>query len=142
MEFTATAKEETLYLSWSSRSPSTERDLHQLGGHWEDFNTYRFGFDEITVKNVLKYAKRNGQLKFKGKTRDVIQAMVKRSREAEKLTQGDADAAISPLLTKYAPRTAKALRPYQRAGVKFLATNEGSLLADQPGLGKIGRAHV
>ena len=136
MEFTATAKEETLYLSWSSRSPSTERDLHQLGGHWEDFNTYRFGFDEITVKNVLKYAKRNGQLKFKGKTRDVIQDMVKRSREAEKLTQGDADAAISPLLKKYAPRTAQALRPYQRAGVKFLATNEGSLLADQPGLGK------
>lgn len=30
MEFTATAKEDTLYLSWSSRSPSVERDLHQL----------------------------------------------------------------------------------------------------------------
>lgn len=136
MEFTATVRGDTLYLSWSSRSPSTEQDLHQLGGDWEDFNVYRFGFDEITVKNVLKYAKMNGQLKYDRNSLDLIKAMVKKAREAEKLTQGDADAEISPLLTKYAPRTAQALRPYQRAGVKFLATNEGSLLADQPGLGK------
>lgn len=136
MEFTATVRGDTLYLSWSSRSPSTEQALHQLGGDWEDFNVYRFGFDEITVKNVLKYAKMNGQLKYDRNSLDLIKAMVKKAREAEKLTQGDADAEISPLLTKYAPRTAQALRPYQRAGVKFLATNEGSLLADQPGLGK------
>lgn len=136
MEFTATVRGDTLYLSWSSRSPSTEQALHQLGGDWEDFNVYRFGFDEITVKNVLKYAKMNGQLKYDRNSLDLIKAMVKKAREAAKLTQGDADAEISPLLTKYAPRTAQALRPYQRAGVKFLATNEGSLLADQPGLGK------
>lgn len=136
MEFTATVRGDTLYLSWSSRSPSIEQDLHQLGGDWEDFNVYRFGFDEITVKNVLKYSKMNGQLKYDRNSLDLIKAMVKKAREAEKLTQGDADAEISPLLTKYAPRTAQALRPYQRAGVKFLATNEGSLLADQPGLGK------
>lgn len=136
MEFTATVMGDTLYLSWSSRSPSTEQALHRLGGDWEDFNTYRFGFDEITVKNVLKYAKMNGQLKYERNSLDLIKAMVKRAREAEKLTQGDADAEISPLLTKYAPRTAQALRPYQRAGVKFLATNDSSLLADDPGAGK------
>lgn len=136
MQFTATVKEETLYLSWGGRSPSTERDLHQLGGHWEDFNTYRFGFDEITVKNVLKYAKVNGQLKYSQGSLDAIKALAKRSREAEKLTKGDADAEVSPLLKKYAPRTAKALRPYQRAGIKFLATNDSSLLADDPGTGK------
>lgn len=136
MEFTATVSGDTLYLSWSSRSPSTEQDLHRLGGDWEDFNVYRFGFDEITTKNVLKYAKMNGQLKYAGNSLDLIKAMVKKAREAEKLTQGDADAEISPLLKKCAPRTAQALRPYQRAGVKFLATNDSSLLADDPGSGK------
>lgn len=136
MEFTATVAGDTLYLSWSSRSPSTEQDLHRLGGDWEDFNVYRFGFDEITVKNVLKYVKMNGQLKYAGNSLDLIKAMVKKARNAEKLTQGDADAEVSPLLTQYAPRTAQALRPYQRAGVKFLATNDSSLLADDPGAGK------
>lgn len=136
MEFIALAKESTLYLTWSSRSPGTEQDLHRLGGNWEDFNTYRFGFDEITVKNVLKYAKLNGQLKFAPGTLDKIRDLAKRSRNAEALTRGDADAELSPLLEEYAPRTAQALRPYQRAGVKFLATNDSSLLADEPGLGK------
>jgi len=110
--------------------------MHFLGGHWEDFNVYRFAFDEITAKKVLTYAKRNGNLEFTEGTRQSIMEMVKRSRNAEALTRSDADAEISPLLAAYKSDLAGMLRPYQRAGVKFLATNEASLMADEPGLGK------
>lgn len=136
MQFTAHVDGDTLYLSWSSKSPSTEAALHRLGGHWEDFSKYRFSFDEPTTKNVLKYAKLNGHLTYSEGTVEAIKEMVATSRRAEALTKGDADAEVSPLLKSGSPFAAKALRPYQRAGVKFLSLNEASLLADDPGTGK------
>lgn len=136
MIFNVAYRNDTIYLSWSSKSPKTERDLNILGGRWEDFNTYRFGFDEVTAKKVLTYAKRNGTLEFATGAKETLAEMVRRSRAAEALTSAAADAEIDPRLAEYPSPAAESLRPYQRAGVKFLAQNTGSLLADQPGLGK------
>lgn len=136
MQFTADYRDGTLYLSWSERSPKVERDLHYLSGNWEDFNVYRFSFDELTVKKVLQYANRSGSVAYTEGTKEAIMEMVKRSRDAEKLTRSDADAEVSQELREYPSGMADLLRPYQRAGVKFLSQNEASLLADDPGTGK------
>ena len=55
---------------------------------------------------------------------------------AKGLTRADSDAEISELLSAEAPETAKSLRSYQRAGVKFMSINQATLLADSPGSGK------
>lgn len=135
MQFTVTVEEETLYLAWTSKSPTVERDLHVIGGRWEDYNVYRFSFDEPTTKKVLRYASKSGLVYSEG-TKEKIQAMIKKGKEAEELTRGDADAEVSETLQSYSPFAARSLRSYQRAGVKFLSGNEYSLLADEPGLGK------
>ena len=54
MQFTASIDGDNLYLTWDEKSLHVERDLHELGGAWEDFNSYRFRFDEPTEKKVLK----------------------------------------------------------------------------------------
>lgn len=136
MQFTADYRDDTFYLSWSERSPKVERDLHRLSGNWEDFSVYRFSFDELTVKRVLQYANRSGSVTYTPGTREAIMEMVKRSKDAEQLTRSDADAEISEALREYPSDMADLLRPYQRAGVKFMGQNEASLMADEPGLGK------
>lgn len=75
MIFNVAYRNDTIYLSWSSKSPKTERDLNILGGRWEDFNTYRFGFDEVTAKKVLTYAKRNGTLEFSKGAKEALAEM-------------------------------------------------------------------
>lgn len=129
-------EEEVLYMSWSEKSPKTERDMHLIGGHWDDFNRYRFGFEEMTAKRVIKYAKANGTAEIHPDTIAEVKEIIHRQREAEALTSSDADAEISPALASYSDVIPQKLRPYQRAGIKFLAKNEASLLADDPGTGK------
>lgn len=136
MQFTASIDGDNLYLSWDEKSPHVERDLHELGGAWEDFNSYRFRFDEPTAKKVLKYAKTNGKLAFASGAKESIKEMVETVRRAERLTRGDADAEVPQTLIDQAPETAKALRSYQRAGVAFISSNRSTLLADDPGSGK------
>lgn len=140
MLFTATIEGDTLYLHWGEKSPLVEQAMHNIGGRWEDFNTYRFNLEEDTVKKVLKYSRLNGRLEISAEDKKKIADMIKHARQAEQLTRGDADAEISPLLAEYAPHAASLLRPYQRAGVKFLAVNQASLLADDPGSGKTAMA--
>lgn len=136
MDFIITVEDDKLLIKWDVKSPPTERDLHQLGGMWEDFNTYRFRFDEPTAKKVMKYARQSGSVKMTASTKKTIKDLIEANRRAENLTRGDADAPIPPLLEKYAPATAKALRPYQRAAVSFMGDNKATLLADDPGSGK------
>lgn len=47
-----------------------------------------------------------------------------------------ADDAVLDVLPTVLPELAEALYPYQRAGVKFIASSPAPLVADQPGLGK------
>lgn len=136
MHFQLTAEDPLLYLSWSSKSPKTEADMHRIGGRWEDFNMYRFPFQEGIIKKVYQYAKLHGTIEYMGDTKTAIKELFRRSKEAEALTKGDADAEVSPALKAGSPKAADALRPYQRAGVKFLESRSGSLMADEPGLGK------
>lgn len=136
MDYHLSTEGEQLLLSWGKRSPSVEQDLHLLGGAWEDHNCYRFHFDEPNAKKVMRYAKQNGTLSISDEARDTLREMIATSQRAEALTRGDADAEVPDTLLKYAPETAKALRSYQRAAVSFIAHNESTLLADDPGTGK------
>ena len=136
MQYTVSISGEDLHLEWDQRSPLVERDLHELGGAWQDFNCYRFRLTEPNAKQVLRYAKNNGELLFTPGAKETIREMVQASQRAERLTKGDADAELSELLLQVAPNTAKALRPYQRAAVEFMRHNEATLLAYDPGSGK------
>lgn len=136
MIFEATAEPPVFYLSWSSKSGKTETAMHRFGGRFEDFNMYRFPLQESLVKKILRYARDNGQVKVSPETMAILKEMVRKNKAAEELTRGDADAEVYPQLKECSPKAAEALRPYQRAGVKFMAENQASLMADEPGLGK------
>lgn len=136
MQYSISTEGELLYIQWNKKAPSVERDMHQMGGAWQDFNCYRFPLDEVNAKKVLRYAKQNGSLSLSPGAKETIKDMIETARRAERLTRGDADAEIPKLLLDVAPGTAKALRPYQRAAVEFMSHNEATLLADDPGSGK------
>lgn len=136
MEYRVTIQDDKLIISWNTRSPEIEQALHRLGGAWEDFNAYRFHFDEPTAKKVLKFARSKGKLLITREAKQQIKDMINENKRAEELTRGDADAPIPATLTRAYPQTAAALRPYQRAAVEFMRGNESTLLADDPGSGK------
>lgn len=136
MEYRVTIQDDKLIISWDTRSPEVEQALHRLGGAWEDFNAYRFHFDEPTAKKVLKFARSKGKLLITREAKQQIKDMINENKRAEELTRGDADAPIPATLIRAYPKTAAALRPYQRAAVEFMRGNEATLLADDPGSGK------
>lgn len=136
MEYRVTIQDDKLIISWNARSPEVEQALHRLGGAWEDFNAYRFHFDEPTAKKVLKFARSKGKLIITREAKQQIKDMIIENKRAEELTRGDADAPIPETLARAYPQTAGALRPYQRAAVEFMRGNEATLLADDPGSGK------
>lgn len=136
MEYRVTIQDDKLIISWDTKSPEVEQALHRLGGSWEDFNAYRFPFDEPTAKKVLKFARSKGKLLITREAKQQIKGMINENKRAEELTRGDADAPIPATLTRAYPKTAAALRPYQRAAVEFMRGNEATLLADDPGSGK------
>jgi hypothetical protein len=105
MQFTASIDGDNLILSWDNKSPHVERDLHELEGAWEDFNSYRFRFDEPTAKKVLKYAKMNGKLIFASGAKEAVKELVEATKRAERLTRGDADAEVPQNLIDQAPET-------------------------------------
>jgi len=128
---------DVMLVSWNNKSPATERVMHDLGGQWEDFNVYRLPFELSLIKKVYKHAKRVGdETKATKEFKVATKKLKQRVSAAKGLTRADSDAEISELLKKEAPETAKAMRSYQRAGVKFMSINQATLLADSPGAGK------
>lgn len=138
MEFTISVDEQSdlLLVGWDKKSPATERDMHQLGGAFEDFNVYRFPLEVGTFRSVAKKAKTLGSVRMDKESKAFIKGLLERNKAVEELNKADSDAEISPLLFEDAPDTARALRSYQRAGVEFMRMNESVLLADDPGSGK------
>lgn len=129
-------KQDLLLVSWDNKSPKTERELHSVGGSWEDFNCYRFPLEPGSFKSVAKIAKDSGSVSMSQNDKKVIKDMVEKAKTAKTLSRGDADAEISELLKVESPEAAEKLRNYQRAGVQLMTMNESSLLADDPGAGK------
>lgn len=123
-------------VSWDKKSPKVESEMTALGGSFEDFNAYRFRFDMETVKKINSYAKPRGGVKVTQRAKDSLALLKASVVRARSLSGGNADADIPDLLWKEAPETAKALRPYQRAGVQFMLDSPSTLLADEPGAGK------
>lgn len=124
-------------VSWLNKRPKVEAALHKLGGEWDDFNRYRFPARLDTVKTLNKEIRKVGKLSVADTlTRQTVKGMADKAKHIKELTSGDSDAELYPRLVKEYPETADALRPYQRAGVKFLVVNEYTLLADSPGTGK------
>lgn len=123
-------------VSWDKKSPKVESEMTALGGSFEDFNAYRFRFDMETVKKINSYAKPRGGMKVTQRAKDSLALLKASVVRARSLSGGSADADISDLLWEEAPDTAKALRPYQRAGVQFMLDSPSTLLADEPGAGK------
>lgn len=123
-------------VSWDKKSPKVESEMTALGGSFEDFNAYRFRFDMETVKKINSYAKPRGGMKVTQRAKDSLALLKASVVRARSLSGGSADADIPDLLWKEAPDTAKALRPYQRAGVQFMLNSPSTLLADEPGAGK------
>ena len=123
-------------VSWDKKSPKVESEMTALGGSFEDFNAYRFRFDMETVKKINSYAKPRGGMKVTQRAKDSLSLLKASVVRARSLSGGSADADISDLLWEEAPETAKALRPYQRAGVQFMLDSPSTLLADEPGAGK------
>ena len=123
-------------VSWDKKSPKAESEMAALGGSFEDFNAYRFRFDMETVKKINAYAKPRGGVKVTQRAKDSLSLLKASVVRARSLSGGSADADISDLLWEEAPDTAKALRPYQRAGVQFMLDSPSTLLADEPGAGK------
>lgn len=123
-------------VSWDKKSPKVESEMTTLGGSFEDFNAYRFRFDMETVKKINSYAKPRGGMKVTQRAKDSLSLLKASVVRARSLSGGSADADISDLLWEEAPDTAKALRPYQRAGVQFMLDSPSTLLADEPGAGK------
>lgn len=95
MQYSISTEGELLYIQWNKKAPSVERDMHQMGGAWQDFNCYRFPLDEVNAKKVLRYAKQNGSLSLSPGAKETIKDMIETARRAERLTRGDADAEIS-----------------------------------------------
>lgn len=123
-------------VSWDKKSPKVESEMTALGGSFEDFNAYRFRFDMETVKKINSYAKPRGGMKVTQRAKDSLSLLKASVVRARSLSGGSADADVSDLLWEEAPDTAKALRPYQRAGVQFMLDSPSTLLADEPGAGK------
>ena len=123
-------------VSWDKKSPKVESEMTALGGSFEDFNAYRFRFDMETVKKINSYAKPRGGMKVTQRAKDSLALLKASVVRARSLSGGNADADIPDLLWEEAPDTAKALRPYQRAGVQFMLDSPSTLLADEPGAGK------
>lgn len=128
---------DVMLVGWNNKSPATERVMHDLGGQWEDFNVYRLPLELSIIKKVYKHTKRVGdETKATKEFKAAVKDLKKRMDAAKSLTRADSDAEISELLKEEAPETAKAMRSYQRAGVKFMTINQATLLADSPGSGK------
>lgn len=138
MQFTIRVdeKRELLLLGWDQKSPALERELHKLGGAFEDFNVYRFDPTIKNFKTIAKHAKTKGHLTMAKDHKAAVKRLIDQDKAAKTLTSADADAEVSELLKVEAPGTAEALRSYQRAGVKFMTINDSVLLADSPGAGK------
>lgn len=127
---------DVLLASWSSKNPLMEKAMHDIGGSFEDFNTYRFPMELSFAGKINREAKRFGEVKMTPAGRAALMELREQRESAEQLNGSDADAEIpQPLLDEY-PRTARALRSYQRAAVEFMRTRPSVLLADQPGSGK------
>lgn len=118
-------------------NPVLEQHIIGMGGVFEDFHVYRFPL--YAEEFVRIYTDLNSRATLKSKSAEVgeyIRDMVQQHRTISGLKGAGADADIAPILSETYPETASALRPYQRAGVKFLATLPYTLLADDPGSGK------
>jgi SNF2 family DNA or RNA helicase len=61
---------------------------------------------------------------------------IERLNSIDNFSSADSDAELSAAFRLEAPRIARVMHAYQRAGVAFCATTRRALLADQPGLGK------
>lgn len=138
MIFTIKADQEKdqLLVGWNNKSPQVEAMLAKLGGQWNDFNEYRLPLEIGVFRQVAKYAKENGEVRISKQDKEYFRNLLAQIKEVEVLTASDADAEVAELLIKEAPETAKALRNYQRAAVRFMTINKSALLADDPGAGK------
>lgn len=136
ISFSVDLDRDIILANWGEKSFQVEKEMHEAGGVFQDFNVYRFPLTVTHLKRAVRTARQLGKVKYTPEAKQTFQNLLDKERTMKELSGGDADAEVPPLLLKEYPETAKALRPYQRAAVKFIATNEYTLLADDPGAGK------
>lgn len=137
MELTLSHDDGLLIVSWQQRRPKIELAMHRIGGRWHDFTSYEFPLELGMAREISKMAKSlKATLTITPQTKAELRAMRDESQEAKELSHANSDADVHPLLLSEAPKSARALRSYQRAGVEFMRRNESVLLADSPGAGK------
>lgn len=129
-------KRDLLLVEWNNKSPATEREMHGLGGAWEDFNVYRFPLEPEVFRSIVKTVRERGEVSMSKNDKSILREMIHQNKTAKALTKADADAEVSDLLKEESPEAAKLLRNYQRAAVKMMSMNQSTLLADDPGSGK------
>ena len=122
-----------LVAAWSGKVPKLEVALKRLGFQFSDFGEHTA--PTLTL-GLLRETKKAAAEFGRVKASKLLREWVASTKARGALQHADSDADIAePLLRDY-PKTAEALRPYQRAGVEFIRTNNSVWLADHPGSGK------
>lgn len=136
LKFEVDLDRDVLIVNWDSKSIEAERAFHDIGGQFEDFDSYRFGLTAPNIRATVRAARTLGKVRFTPEAKQTFNTLLERDKAVVGLSKGSADAEIPELLMSEYPETAKSLRPYQRAGIKFMMANQYTLLADEPGAGK------
>lgn len=135
-KFSVDLDRDIILVSWEEKSPSNEKAFHDIGGVFEDFNTYRLPLMATKIKQAVSTARALGKVTYTPEAKETFQVTLDRAKTLASLGDRTSSSEVPPLLAKEYPKTAKALRDYQRVAVQFLAANEYNLLADSPGAGK------
>ena len=130
-------KEGRLAVCWGSRMNKdkvAEAKLKSIGGKGI---TNGGGWLPLTLANCRALRRIFGDdLEISERLDDWAADEIDRLGSIENLSSASSDAELSARFKLEAPRIARVMHPYQRAGVAFCAKTKRALLADHPGLGK------
>lgn len=126
----------TLYVRWDFYSKELYDGLRDMGFGYAGSGEVKAPYSLSLAQRAWAYAKHFGRVVGNRDLIDAARSSRNEMVELEAILKGDSDAPIAEALIMDSPEAAKALRPYQRAGVHFIATRPATLLADHPGSGK------
>ena len=119
LRFEVVLDRDSLIVRWDKKSVEAERKFHSIGGLFEDFEAYRLPLTAASIRAAVRAARELGKVRFTPEAKSTFNTLLERDKAIVGLSNGNADAEIPELLLNEYPETAKSLRPYQRAGVKF-----------------------
>ncbi|WNY15185.1 DNA helicase [Rhodococcus phage MacGully] len=130
-------KSDRIAVCWGSRQNKdqvAEAKLKSIGGKGI---TNGGGWLPLTLPNCRALRRTFGDdLDISERLDDWAFDEIERIGSIENLSSASSDAELSERFKAEAPRIARVMHPYQRAGVAFCAQTKRALLADHPGLGK------